>query len=105
MTEIRTRIMVGPDRRISGTAPADVPSGEHEVTITLAPPPTRERPEEPFDVDTLPTHDLGPWPEGLSLRREDMYDEDGRASIPSEVVRSMTPMSLRPCSCMASDGC
>jgi len=38
----------------------------------------RERPEEPFDVDTLPIHDLGPWPEGLSLRREDMYDEDGR---------------------------
>ena len=78
MTEIRTRVLVGPDRRISGTAPADVPPGEHEVTITLAPSPTRERPEEPFDVDTLPIHDLGPWPEGLSLRREDMYDEDGR---------------------------
>jgi hypothetical protein len=78
MTEIRTRVMVGPDRRISGTAPADVPPGEHDVTITLATPPTRDRPEEPFDVDTLPIHDLGPWPEGLSLRREDMYDEDGR---------------------------
>jgi hypothetical protein len=78
MTEIRTRVLVGPDRRISGTVPADVPPGEHEVTIILAPPPTRERPDEPFDVDALPTHDLGPWPEGLSLRREDMYDEDGR---------------------------
>ena len=32
MTEIRTRVMVGPDRRISGIAPADVPPGEHEVT-------------------------------------------------------------------------
>jgi hypothetical protein len=77
MTQIRTRVLVGPDSRISGTA-ADVPPGEHEVIITLAPPPTGERPEEPFGVDTLPTHDLGPWPEGLSLRREDMYDEDGR---------------------------
>jgi hypothetical protein len=55
-----------------------VPPGEHEATINLAPPPTGERPENPFDVDTLPTHDLGPWPEGLSLRREDIYDEDGR---------------------------
>ena len=77
MTEIRTRVLVGPDRRISGTAPAAVPPGEHEITIIFARP-IRERPEEPFDVDALPTHDLGPWPEGLSLRREDMYDEDGR---------------------------
>ena len=26
----------------------------------------------------FPVDDLGPWPEGLSLRREDMYDDDGR---------------------------
>lgn len=25
-----------------------------------------------------PVDDLGPWPEGLSLRREDMYGDDGR---------------------------
>lgn len=24
----------------------------------------------------FPVDDLGPWPEGLSLRREDMYDAD-----------------------------
>jgi hypothetical protein len=78
LTEVRTRVLVGPDRRISGVAPADVPPGEHEATITLARPPAHQHPAEPFDVDTLPIHDLGPWPEGLSLRREDMYDEDGR---------------------------
>jgi hypothetical protein len=78
MTQIRTRVLVGPDHRISGTAPAAVPPGEHDVTITVAPPLPRQHPAEPFDVEALPTHDLGPWPEGLSLRREDMYDEDGR---------------------------
>jgi len=31
--------------------------------------------EEPLD---FPVDDLGPWPEGLSLRREDMYGDDGR---------------------------
>ena len=31
--------------------------------------------DEPLD---FPTDDLGPWPEDLSLRREDMYDDDGR---------------------------
>ena len=33
---------------------------------------------ERFDPSDLPAHDLGPWPEGLSLRREDVYGEDGR---------------------------
>ncbi|NKC15799.1 MAG: DUF2281 domain-containing protein [Gammaproteobacteria bacterium] len=31
--------------------------------------------EEPLD---FPVDDLGPWPEELSLRREDMYGDDGR---------------------------
>ena len=30
---------------------------------------------EPLD---FPVDDLGPWPEGLGLRREDMYGDDGR---------------------------
>jgi hypothetical protein len=78
MTQIRTRILVGPDHQISGTAPAAVPPGEHEATITIAPPSARWPAGEAFSVNALPAHDLGPWPEGLSLRREDIYDEDGR---------------------------
>jgi hypothetical protein len=35
MAENRTRVMVGPDHSISGTAPVAVPLGEYEVTITL----------------------------------------------------------------------
>ena len=30
---------------------------------------------EPLD---LPSHDLGPWPETASLRREEIYGDDGR---------------------------
>ena len=78
MTEIRARVLVGADRRISGTAPAAVPPGEHEIIITVAPAPAREPSDRPFDVEDLPTHDMGPWPQGLSLRRDDIYDEDGR---------------------------
>lgn len=26
----------------------------------------------------FPVDDLGPWPDGLSLRREDIYGDDGR---------------------------
>jgi hypothetical protein len=78
MTEIRTRILVGPDHRITGTAPAVVPPGEHEVILEVASVLDRQPPTTPFDAEALPTHDLGPWPEGLSLRREDIYGEDGR---------------------------
>ena len=31
-----------------------------------------------FDPSELPTHDVGPWPEGFSVRREEIYGEDGR---------------------------
>jgi hypothetical protein len=71
MAEIRISVLVGPDHSISGIAPA-------AVTITVAAALIRRHPSEPFDIDALPTRDLGPWPEGLSLRREEIYDEDGR---------------------------
>jgi hypothetical protein len=77
MTQIRTRIFVGPDHRIIGTAPAAVPPGEHESIIDVAVMPVRQRPA-PFNVDASPIYDLGPWPEGLSLRREDIYGKDAR---------------------------
>jgi hypothetical protein len=74
MTEIRTRIRVDPDHSISGTAAADVPPGEHEVTITVARP---QHAEKRLRVSDLPTHDI-PWDGSIPLRREDMYGDDGR---------------------------
>jgi hypothetical protein len=78
MAEIRARVVVGPDHHISGTVPTAVPPGEHEIIITVPPAPIRRHPSEVFDVDALPARDLGPWPDSLSLRREDIYDEVGR---------------------------
>ena len=78
MQDVKTRILVDADHKISGVAPPDVPPGEHEVTITVAPTLARQPASKPFDVNDLPTVDLGPWPEGLSLRREDIYGDDGR---------------------------
>jgi hypothetical protein len=75
MTQIRTRIRVGSDHRIFGVAPPDVPPGEHEATITLAP--ARQLPTKKFNVDDLPKHDLI-WDDSISLRPEDMYGDDGR---------------------------
>jgi hypothetical protein len=76
MTQIYTRIRVGPDHRITGVAPPEVPAGEHEVTITLAPP-SQQILTKKFSVKDLPTHDI-PWDDSISLRREDLYADDGR---------------------------
>lgn len=75
MTVITTRIIISSDGTISTATP--LPAGEYVASIELREPPARQLPTLPFDVDTLPVHDLGPWPEGLSLRREDMYGDDG----------------------------
>ena len=74
MNEIRTRIQVGPDHTITGVAPPDVPPGEYVATITISTPPI---PQKPSRVAGLPVHDI-PWDGSISLRREDMYGDDGR---------------------------
>ena len=55
--------------------PTDLPPGRYRVVLVVdeSPAPAEERP--PL---ILPVLDVGPWPEGLSLRREDMYGDDGR---------------------------
>jgi hypothetical protein len=73
MNEIRSRIQVGPDRRISGTAPAEVPPGEYEATITVDVPSMAKR----FRLADMPVHDT-PWDGSVSLRLENMYGDDGR---------------------------
>ena len=52
---------------VSRKTPPDPPAdGEREL------PPGRK----PFDIDELlPPHDCGPWPEGLTLTREEMYED------------------------------
>jgi hypothetical protein len=74
MNEIRTRIQVAPDHTITGIAPPDVPPGEHLAIITISTPPI---PEKLSRVADLPVHDT-PWDGSISLRREDMYGDDGR---------------------------
>jgi hypothetical protein len=73
MNQIRTRVIVSADHRITGTAPEQVPPGEHEILITVAPEPATKR----FRLADMPVHDT-PWDDSISLRREDMYGDDGR---------------------------
>ncbi len=71
MTVITTRIHVTPDGVVSIADP--LPAGDHFATVTVA----TSRPVKRFSVKDMPRHDL-PWDDSISLRREDMYDDEGR---------------------------
>jgi hypothetical protein len=71
MGSIRIRIDIAPDGTVTGKAPPAA-AGAHEVVVPQqADPDARRRIELPLD-------DCGAWPEHLSLRREDLYRDDGR---------------------------
>lgn len=63
------------DGKMTVQVPPDLPSGEHRVVVMIEEHPRNKEQQQPLD---FPVDNWGPWPEGLSLRREDMYDEWGR---------------------------
>jgi len=69
MTVITTRLTVSPEGVISSTTP--LPVGEHAATVTVSVPQRRR------SVREMPLHHE-PWDSSISLRREDLYDDEGR---------------------------
>ena len=78
MTVITTRINVAEDGTISGRMPVGkLPPGEYEAAITVTTAAPRPPKGKPFTMENLPIHDI-PWDDSISLRREDLYDDEGR---------------------------
>lgn len=76
MRTIEATATVSRDRKLVMPVPDDILPGEHQVILVID-----ERVGarwEPRSAAELPLHDLGPWPPQLSLRREDLYGEEGR---------------------------
>jgi len=63
---------VTPDGKLTVQVPPDVPPGEHHVVVQIDEKPATKtgRPEITFAA-----HDVGPWPDNYSVKREDLYDE------------------------------
>ena len=74
MKTIETTAVIGNDRTLSLQLPPDITPGQHHVVVVIE----ELLPAKTTSLDDFPTIDLGPWPAGLSLRREDMYGDDGR---------------------------
>jgi len=75
MKTIEINAVVGPDRKLVVQLPSTIPPGEHHVVVVIDEGISGEVKPTTWD---FPVIDVGPWPEGLSLRREDMYGDDGR---------------------------
>ncbi len=69
MKTIETVAKVDNNGILTAQVPPEIPPGEHKVVLVMEiSQPEKKRP--PLD---FPVHSVGPWPEGLSLRREDFY--------------------------------
>jgi hypothetical protein len=55
--------------------PPDIPPGEHRVVLVIDEQPISQEKRPVLD---FPVIHVDAWPEALSLRREDLYDERGR---------------------------
>ncbi len=74
MKTIETIATVTPDRTLTLRVPPDVEPGEHKVVVVIE----EQTQQRGRSLSDFPVRDYGPWPEGLSLRREDMYGDEGR---------------------------
>jgi hypothetical protein len=78
MTTVETTASVTPQQTMSLTVrlPGDVLPGDHRVVVVIDERVAAQ--PKPGRLEDWPRHDVGPWPDGLSLRREELYGDFGR---------------------------
>lgn len=80
MKTISTIATVTADGKVTLQLPPDITPGKHQVVLVIDEDIKTGKPEtnkERLLLNFL-TISVGSWPDDLSLRREDMYDEWGR---------------------------
>lgn len=73
MKAIETNVVVRDGKAWIG--PEGLPPGRHRAIVLVD---ERSSTSLGGSLEDIPIHDFGPWPERLSLRREDLYEDDGR---------------------------
>ena len=72
MKTIQTTIEVDDQGKATIQLPASVTPGQYQAVVVI---------DEPAVVRgplTFSAHDVGPWPEGFTVRREEISGDDGR---------------------------
>jgi hypothetical protein len=79
MRSVQTTMRVTADGKGRLAVPAGIAPGEHRVVLTLLDEEVSPRPDMTMDEFLAAiAADVGPWPANLSLRREDLYGDEGR---------------------------
>ena len=73
MRNLNLRLTVPQDRRVTIELPDDIEPGELDVLLVV-----RRSPGQPAPRDPFPLIPGVKWNDEVSLRREDMYGDDGR---------------------------
>jgi hypothetical protein len=76
MKSIQTQAIVTDDRKVTLQLPEEIAPGLHTLIVVIDD--RVAHTASGMSLDDFPIIDVGPWPEGLSLRREEMYGDDGR---------------------------
>lgn len=75
MKTLQTIVKINTDGKLTLDIPVDMPAGEYQVVLVI------EESHTPLVKSSLrdfPVHNLGSWNSDFSLRREDMYGDNGR---------------------------
>jgi hypothetical protein len=74
MKTIETTIQVDDEGNATIRLPPDMKAGAYRAVLVI------EGPERPATRSplTFSAHDVGPWPEGFTVRREEIFGDDGR---------------------------
>ena len=76
MRTIETTGVVTPEHTITLMLPDDFPEGECQVVVRTG---DETPPRKPGPITAnWETFDIGPWPEGFTASREQLYGADGR---------------------------
>ncbi|MBI4580738.1 MAG: hypothetical protein HY718_13610 [Planctomycetes bacterium] len=73
MRAIETTLTVRADGSGTIQVPPEIQPGEHRAVVVVE---TETRPAAGPRRVRLPTYDLGPWPEGFTVSREQIYDDE-----------------------------
>ena len=74
MKTIETTLEVDEQRRATIQLPADMKPGPYRAVVVVE----SQEPAVSRAPLTFSAHDVGPWPEGFTVRREEIYGDDGR---------------------------
>ena len=77
MNPLNLKLTVPADRKLTIQLPEDIEPGD-ETVVTVIVRPSGRRPPPDESLDWFPTLNVTRWDPSISLRREDMYGDDGR---------------------------